>query len=120
MSGKLTTHVLNTASGKPAVGMRITLSCFDDETKVFYELDTFATNEDGRISQPILEGERFTKGTYELLFHVGEFFLNQSDVAGEDQFLDQVPIRFNVHDLMAHYHVPLLVTPFSYTTYRGS
>lgn len=120
MSGKLTTHVLNTAAGHPAAGMRITLSRFDEETEAFREIESFATNEDGRIHSPLLEDTAFTAGQYELLFHVGEYYRNEQDQPEDSLFLEQVPVRFTVNDSEAHYHVPLLVTPYGYTTYRGS
>ena len=107
--GKLTTHVLDTANGRPGAGMKIELSVL--EAHNLRLLNTVTTNKDGRTDQPLLEPLR--TGTYELVFHVGDYF-------GEKLFLDTVPIRFAVTDAAAHYHVPLLCSPWSYTTYRGS
>lgn len=109
--GKLTTHVLDTASGKPAAGMKVVLSIFDGRD--WTRLKALATNKDGRTDEPLAEGAAFKPGQYRLQFHVGEYF-------GTKEFLDVVPVRFNVHDAGAHYHVPLLCTPWSYSTYRGS
>lgn len=109
--GKLTTHVLDTASGKPGAGMRIELAKL--EGRGWARLKTVTTNQDGRTDQPLLEGKDLLPGTYRLLFHVGDYFKDRA-------FLDEVPVRFNVADAGAHYHVPLLCTPWSYTTYRGS
>lgn len=114
--GRLTTHVLDTAHGKPAHGMRIDLlMVHGDHT---HHVLTAATNADGRVDQPLLEGERFHLGAYELIFHVGQYF-ERIGVELETPFLDMVPVRFVMSE-MAHYHVPLLVSPFGYSTYRGS
>jgi 5-hydroxyisourate hydrolase len=109
--GKLTTHVLDTAQGRPGAGMKIVLSVFEGEA--WKRLKTVNTNKDGRTDQPLAEGAAFVPGQYRLQFHVGDYF-------GKKDFLDVVPVRFNVADAGAHYHVPLLCTPWSYTTYRGS
>ena len=114
--GKLTTHVLDTASGRPAAGMRITLTALDGGVL----LGTFETNADGRLDAPALDGARFRAGRYELLFSVGAYYRAQGIGGPEPAFLDEVPIRFGVADPDTHYHVPLLVTPWSYSTYRGS
>ncbi|ADH98119.1 hydroxyisourate hydrolase [Salisediminibacterium selenitireducens] len=111
--GRLTTHVLNTATGLPAVGMKLILRKGNEEGGYTMLSDT-VTNHDGRVDAPLLEGDAFTSGVYELTFFVGDYFQT------EDAFLDEVPIRFTVDDATRHYHVPLLVTPYSYTTYRGS
>jgi 5-hydroxyisourate hydrolase len=105
--GSLTTHVLDTANGRPAAGMKIEL--FRDGRA----LATVTTNAGGRTDAPLLEGAAFTDGTYELVFHVGAYF-------GEARFLDTVPVRFAITASEQHYHVPLLCTPWSYVTYRGS
>lgn len=111
MPGKLTTHVLDTAHGRPAAGLRLELHRLDGGRT---ELVRTETNADGRTNGPLLEGEAFAPGTYELTFHVGDYF-------GEPaRFLDVVPIRFTIADASAHYHVPLLCSPWSYSTYRGS
>ena len=108
MSG-LTTHVLDTTRGVPAAGMTIELWSLGTAEL----LKTVVTNADGRTDDPLLEVEEFTAGTYELVFHVGDYF-------GERRFLDRVPVRFNIVDAETKYHVPLLVSPWAYSTYRGS
>jgi 5-hydroxyisourate hydrolase len=105
----LSTHVLDTAAGRPAVGMKIELWSRDRGEL----LKTVTTNGDGRTDGPLLSGGEFNVGTYELVFYVGEFF-------GDRSFLDEVPVRFTISDPGAKYHVPLLVTPWAYSTYRGS
>src|SRR6056297_503940 len=118
MSGYLTTHVLDTARGCPAAGLRITLSRVTDAG--LEQIAETVTNEDGRTNGPILPADAFETGTYELVFFAGDY-LRASGQAGEDPlFLDQVPIRFGMSDAEAHYHVPLLLSPFGYSTYRGS
>jgi 5-hydroxyisourate hydrolase len=115
--GRLTTHVLDTANGRPAVGVRITVSRI--EAGAAHQLAAAVTNHDGRVDAPLLEGDALVPGIYELAFHVGPYFA----AAGKHDplsFLDVIPIRFGVADTAAHYHVPLLVTPWSYATYRGS
>ncbi len=109
--GKLTTHVLDTAAGRPGAGMKIELSVLDGNA--WKHLKTVTANKDGRTDQPLAEGAALKAGQYRLEFHVGDYF-------GSREFLDVVPVRFNVGDAGAHYHVPLLCTPWSYTTYRGS
>jgi 5-hydroxyisourate hydrolase len=110
MSGRLTTHVLDTAHGRPASGIPIVLARLDAGRREV--LRTVTTNADGRTDEPLLDGAELRAGEYELTFRVGEYF-----AAG---FLDRVPVRFRVNDPNAHYHVPLLVSPWSYSTYRGS
>ncbi len=112
--GRLTTHVLDTASGKPAAGLSISLSRLDGDTRQL--LKTVKTNSDGRCDGPLLDGDEFTAGEYELDFDVAAYFGRQE----ENPFLGTVPIRFGVSDSTQHYHVPLLVSPFSFSTYRGS
>lgn len=109
--GKLTTHVLDTASGCPGAGITVELFVFDG--KDWSLLKSVKTNTDGRTDAPLLEGEKFRIGTYQLVFHIGAYF----SAAG---FLDQVPVRFGITDASVHYHVPLLCSPWSYSTYRGS
>ena len=109
--GKLTTHVLDTASGRPGAGIAIELYLLEGETGTLVAKAT--TNRDGRTDAPLLEGDKFRAGTYQLVFHIGAYF-------GSREFLDVVPIRFTIADAAAHYHVPLLCSPWSYTTYRGS
>jgi 5-hydroxyisourate hydrolase len=109
--GKVTTHVLDTAAGRPGAGMKIVFSVFEGEG--WKRLKTVTTNKDGRTDEPLLEGAALKAGQYRLQFHVGDYF-------GRKDFLDVVPVRFNVADAGANYHVPLLCSPWSYTTYRGS
>ena len=109
--GKLTTHVLDTANGRPGSGMAIELLVLQGAE--WKSLKTVKTNADGRTDAPLLDGDSFCAATYQLLFHVGAYFKSQG-------FLDLVPVRFVIHDPGAHYHVPLLCSPWSYTTYRGS
>jgi 5-hydroxyisourate hydrolase len=115
--GKLTTHVLDTARGKPAGDLPVKLYRIEGHTKTM--LTETRTNQDGRCSAPLLEGSSFRKGTYELCFVVAPYFNRFAGVAAEP-FLDEVPIRFSIADESAHYHIPLLVSPWSYATYRGS
>ncbi len=114
--GKLTTHVLDTARGKPARGMRIELMVGKDSTTT---LTSVAANSDGRTDSPLLEGPDFAAGTYRLVFHVAEYFRSRGD-PDAGRFLDDVSIVFVVDDPAGKYHVPLLVSPWSYSTYRGS
>ena len=114
MTGFLTTHVLDTATGMPAKGMTIHLYRFDGDQRS--HVVTMVTNDDGRTDTPILPQGEFSVGRYELVFEAGPYF-------GRDDapvFLDDIPIRFGVNDPASHYHVPLLVSPFSFSTYRGS
>ncbi len=112
--GRLTTHVLDTAAGCPAAGMRIVLR---QEGKVLAEM---VTNHDGRLDRPMLEGAALSAGVYELSFHVGDYLRASGAGLPDPPFLDVVPIRFGIWDATAHYHVPLLVSPYGYSTYRGS
>jgi 5-hydroxyisourate hydrolase len=111
--GRLTTHVLDTASGKPAGGLKI-------EVWAKTLLKTIHTNADGRADAPLLEGEALVKGEYELRFFAGDYLRASGHKLAEPLFLDVIPIRFGVSDAGAHYHVPLLLSPFGYSTYRGS
>ena len=114
--GRLTTHVLDTARGVPAAGLRIELYSLDGARR---QLADRLTNSDGRVDAPLLEGAAFGPGTYELLFHAGAY-LEASGVAVPDRkFLDVIPVRFGIAD-DGHYHVPLLLSPYGYSTYRGS
>ena len=117
MSGALTTHVLDTARGKPAGGLVVDLYRLEDEA---IHLASALTNEDGRVPAPLLDGEDFRPGEYEMLFHAGDYFRSQEDELADPAFLDKVVIRFGIADEQSHYHVPLLISPFGYTTYRGS
>ena len=117
MPGYLTTHVLDTARGCPAAGLTVVLYRLEGEART--EIRTLATNADGRTDGPILPESEFRTGTYELVFHAGAY-LDASGVQGESpRFLDLVPLRFGMSE-DAHYHVPLLLSPFGYSTYRGS
>ncbi|MGI2031425.1 hydroxyisourate hydrolase [Rhizobium panacihumi] len=115
----LTTHVLDTASGKPAEGLVIELYRIEGEARE--KIRTVTTNGDGRIDGgPILNEETFVAGIYELVFHVGDYLRGQGVTLAEPAFLDIIPIRFGIADISAHYHVPLLLSPYGYSTYRGS
>ncbi len=116
MSGDLTTHVLDTGREGPAPGVEVTLQRLDDDGTT----ETIAqgtTNHDGRLDDPLLTGEEMAAGTYELTFDVGSYY---ESVDAESSFLDTVPVRFVIADPDEHYHVPLLLSPGGYTTYRGS
>jgi 5-hydroxyisourate hydrolase len=116
--GRLTTHVLDTAAGTPGQGMSITLHKIVDNRRE--ALKTVVTNHDGRCDHPLLEGADFAIGVYELEFAAGDYFRARGVTLPEPAFLDVVPLRFGIADVNAHYHVPLLVSPWSYSTYRGS
>ena len=116
--GKLTTHVLDTAAGKPGKGIRIDLFRLTESGWAL--LGTCHTNADGRCDAPLLEGEALSRGSYELLFYVGPYFEQSGLTLPEPKFLDEVVIRFGISDDGAHYHVPLLISPYGYSTYRGS
>ena len=115
--GRLTTHVLDTANGRPGAGMRIDLFAVGSERSLLVSSET---NEDGRCAAPLLEGAEFKAGTYELVFGAGRYFRALGAELAEPPFVDDVVIRFGIADADAHYHVPLLVSPWSYSTYRGS
>jgi 5-hydroxyisourate hydrolase len=118
MTGSLTTHVLNTASGRPAAGVPLELWSLEPGGRRL--LMRGVTDEDGRAARPLLAGDDLVVGRYELLFRVGDYFAGLGMALDEPRFLDEVPVRFAVADRGMHYHVPLLVSPWSYTTYRGS
>ena len=117
--GRLTTHVLDTANGRPAAGVRVALRALDSmgEGRLIAEA---TTNADGRTDAPLLAGEGFKPGRYELVFDVGAYFAAAGGAQADPPFLGQVPVRFGIADRDGHYHVPLLVSPWSYATYRGS
>jgi 5-hydroxyisourate hydrolase len=117
-SGRLTTHVLDTARGKPAGGVRVQL--FRVTGMKHSKIAETETNADGRTDGPLLQGDKLVAGIYELIFFAGDYLRATGQVAEEVLFLDQIPIRFGVPDADQHYHVPLLVSPYSYSTYRGS
>ena len=118
MAGRLTTHVLDTATGKPAAGVRISLYRISGQSH--RKIAETVTNADGRTDAPMLTGKGFTVGQYELVFYAGDYLRASGQGMGEVLFLDQIPIRFGVPDADQHYHVPLLISPFAYSTYRGS
>lgn len=118
--GRLTTHVLDTALGQPAAGMRLTLWAIDDNLDIKTALKTIETNADGRTDDPLLIDEEFKAGTYELVFEVGSYFAKTASTVSDPPFLNQIPIRFTIAEPQGHFHVPLLVSPWSYSTYRGS
>lgn len=115
--GRLTTHVLDTASGKPAAGLRIALFRIAGGTRE--ALKDVVTNSDGRCDEPLLQGATFQTGQYELVFFAGDYLRASGAALPDPLFLDEVPIRFGMAE-NAHYHVPLLISPFGYSTYRGS
>lgn len=117
-SGRLTTHVLDTMSGRPGAGLVIELFRIEGEAR--RPLARLTTNADGRTADPLLAGADLRRGTYELVFHVGGYFRARGVALGDPAFLDQVPVRFGIADPAGHYHVPLLVSPYGYSTYRGS
>ena len=116
--GRLTTHVLDTAHGKPGAGIPVALYALGDGGRA--RLAEMTTNGDGRTDAPLLEGERFAVGGYELVFRVAGYFAAQGATLADPPFLDEIALRFAIADAGAHYHVPLLVSPWSYSTYRGS
>ena len=116
--GRLSTHVLDTANGRPARGVAIELFAVEGEGR--RSIVRTATNADGRTDAPLMAGEAFRMGTYELVFHVGAYFRGLGAAIADPPFLDLVPIRFAIAEPDGHYHVPLLVSPWSYSTYRGS
>jgi 5-hydroxyisourate hydrolase len=115
--GRLTTHVLDTANGKPAAGVVIELYLVGDERRF---VTSTATNQDGRAPKPLLEGDACASGVYELVFHAGDYFREGGMALPEPPFLDRVVIRFGIAAPEQHYHVPLLISPYGYATYRGS
>ena len=116
--GKLTTHVLDTSAGVPAAGMRVDLGALGHDR--VEHLATAYTNATGRTDAPLLAGAAMRGGEYELTFHVAAYFRGQGHALADPPFLDRVPIRFAIADIAAHYHVPLLCSPWAYSTYRGS
>jgi 5-hydroxyisourate hydrolase len=116
--GYLTTHVLDTARGVPAEGLRITLYRLSGAYRT--EIASVATNSDGRADAPILKGDAFVAGEYELVFRAGDYLRESDQIGPGIAFLDEIPIRFGIADAATHYHVPLLLSPYGYSTYRGS
>ena len=114
---KLTTHVLDIFSGKPGKGIKVDLYLIEGEKKD--KINSLILNNDGRSEKPLVENENFKIGKYEIVFFVGDYFKNITDL-DPVPFLDEVVIRFGISNNKEHYHVPLLVSPWSYSTYRGS
>ena len=114
---KLTTHVLDVYSGKPGKGILVELFYINNSERK--KISSIKLNDDGRTNSPLVEGEMFVKGKYELVFYIGDYFKNKL-LANDLPFLDDVVVRFGISDPSQHYHVPLLVSPWSYSTYRGS
>ncbi len=117
MAGYLTTHVLDTARGRPAAGLRIELYRIAGSARV--HMRTLETNDDGRTDEQILPAAEFAPGVYELVFHAGDYLDATGAAPEHPRFLDVIPLRFGMSE-EAHYHVPLLLSPFGYSTYRGS
>lgn len=122
MSAQLTTHVLDTVNGQPAGAMRIELWRIerDDDGEHRTLVRTQITNDDGRTREPMLAEDEMVAGVYELVFFVGQYFADRGDANAAIPFLDQVPVQFGISDPESHYHVPLLTSPWAYSTYRGS
>jgi 5-hydroxyisourate hydrolase len=118
MPAKLSTHVLDTAHGCPASGMKIELWLLDDGEPIL--VTSAKTNADGRTETPLLAADEMKAGHYEIIFFVGDYFAAKSPTLPKVRFLDKVPVRFGIADIGASYHVPLLCSPWSYSTYRGS
>lgn len=118
MAGFLTTHVLDTARGLPADGLEITLYRLSADARE--RVVTMRTNADGRTDSPILPAGEFATGIYELVFAAGAYLRATGQAGADPLFLDEVPIRFGINDPESHYHVPLLLSPYGYSTYRGS
>jgi 5-hydroxyisourate hydrolase len=116
--GKLSTHVLDTANGRPAAGVKVELYALDGTRRTLLKQET--TNADGRCASPLLEGDALRAGQYELVFGAGDYFAAQGAALPEPRFVDRVTIAFGIADASQNYHVPLVVTPWSYSTYRGS
>jgi 5-hydroxyisourate hydrolase len=117
--GRLSTHVLDTAHGCPAANVRVDLFqlCADG---TWLHLTSVTTNADGRTDAPLLDGDAFTTSTFQLTFHIGDYFRARQANLPQPPFLDRIPLEFTVAEADGHYHVPLLVSPWSYSTYRGS
>ncbi|MCZ4288379.1 hydroxyisourate hydrolase [Hoeflea alexandrii] len=117
-TGRLTTHVLDTARGSPAAGMVIELVWIEGIDH--HLIKTVSTNADGRVDAPLLSGADLRRGVYELRFHAGDYLRSTGSKLPDPAFLDVIPIRFGIADTGAHYHVPLLISAYGYSTYRGS
>ncbi len=117
--GKLTTHVLDTMHGSPAAGLALTLHRLAEDGSATL-IKSVTLNHDGRADAPLLEGEALTAGRYRLVFALGDYFRARGVALSEPAFLDRVPLEFGIADTAAHWHVPLLASPYSFSTYRGS
>jgi 5-hydroxyisourate hydrolase len=115
--GRLTTHVLDTARGQPAAGITIELYAFGEERRFVM---ASATGDDGRCPRPLLEGDAMAAGVYELVYHAGDYFRDAGVELPTPPFLDRVVVRIGIASPEQHYHVPLLLSPYGYSTYRGS
>ena len=115
--GRLTTHVLDTMAGTPAAGLEIELWTVGEDPR---RLKTVATNADGRVDTPLLEGDDLAAGRYELRFRAGAYLRARHGIEADPLFLDDIPVRFGIADPGRHYHVPLLLSAYGYSTYRGS
>ncbi len=120
--GRLTTHVLDTAHGRPASGVTIELWQLDPSSSAEgHLLKTVTTNTDGRTNEPLLTNDELVAGLYELVFVIGQYFAEHGEASDAGvPFLDRIPVRFGIANANAHYHIPLLVSPWAYSTYRGS
>jgi 5-hydroxyisourate hydrolase len=116
--GFVTTHVLDTALGRPAAGLKIEVYRLNGDEKK--RLGSFTTNTDGRTDTPVIAGAEMAEAVYEFVFHAGDYLGREHGPTDELRFLSIIPIRFGVGDAGQHYHVPLLLSPFGYSTYRGS
>lgn len=116
--GKLTTHVLDTAHGRPGAGIALELYALERDARRL--ITKTVTNDDGRCDKPLLDGDALIPGEYELVFHAGDYFAALGVNVPQPRFVDRVVLRFGIADAGAHYHVPLLVSPWAYSTYRGS
>ena len=117
--GRLSTHVLDTTRGRPAAGVSVEVARLQSDGG-WLKLKATQTNADGRTDEPLLSGPALVAGTYMLSFSVGDYFRGSGAAAGEPPFLDVIPLRFTIADASGNFHVPLIVTPWSYSTYRGS
>ncbi|KPF82366.1 5-hydroxyisourate hydrolase [alpha proteobacterium AAP38] len=115
---RLSTHVLDTSTGRPAAGLRLELFFLADGQRTL--IRTEWTNQDGRTDSPLLSGDTIPVGQYELLFQAGDYFRGLGVTLTDPPFLDEIPLRFAIAEADGHYHVPLLLSPWSYSTYRGS
>jgi 5-hydroxyisourate hydrolase len=116
--GRLTTHVLDTARGQPAAGVKIVFAVMEDAN--WKTIKTVVTNADGRTDEPLMTGDAMRVGQFQLLFHMGDYFRHSGVALANPPFIDCIPLHFGIADANAHYHVPLLASPWAYSTYRGS